>query len=289
MCAYPVPCVHTAPGLLAAVLHLLELADGHGAEGEHLQTSVRAGSRRPGPLTYAEHDSVREEGFEGHTHGCGARGGWCAVWCGVGVVRVQLGVGLGVSQRLGRGREAWHSDLSQLRRQLFGRRQLPVHALSSSQTIICGVARPCRLPRIAKTRVFEPRPAANIARRARHRSTATSSAPTTVPHRLPELWGPAQPPSNSETRSTYITHFTGHNDALRRLHDALAPAPAPALHASTAEVSAARTTDAVEGTSIPHSDRGVSGFQAGDCCVLRNGGARSAHRPDRDQRRPRRR
>lgn len=135
-----------------------------------------------------------------------------------------------------------------------------------------------------ENRAFAPRPAADIARRARHRCTATSHAPTTLPHRRPRLWGPARPFNISKTRHRRTTHFARHNDALRRLHDA----PVPALHASTADVSAARPIDAVEDTASIHSEPGVSGIQTGDCCVLRDGGACSAHRPDRDQRRPRR-
>jgi hypothetical protein len=40
----PVPLIHAAPGPLAAVLHLLELPDRHGAECEELQ-ALLAGPR----------------------------------------------------------------------------------------------------------------------------------------------------------------------------------------------------------------------------------------------------
>lgn len=80
---YSVPCVHAASAPLAAVLHLLELANGHGAEAEHLQQLVRTLRRRTGPLTHADHDPIREEGFERYTHGCdGHRRWWVVMWWG---------------------------------------------------------------------------------------------------------------------------------------------------------------------------------------------------------------
>jgi hypothetical protein len=235
-------------------------------------------------LTYAEHDPVREEGFEGHTHGCGARGGWCAVvWCGD--VEVQLGVGSVVG--------TWMATL--------GIRDLS-HPNSGGSCSDGGISPSTRSPaqrplfsvslgaadwprsrKPASLRPDQPQiPPAAPATAARQR--ATSNAPPTLPHRLPASRGLATPYCISRTRNKHITYSAGHSNALRRLHDA----PAAALHASTAEVSAARPIDAVESRVNIHSEPGVPGVQTGDCRVIRDGGARSAHGPDRDQRRPRR-
>lgn len=118
-----------------------------------------------------------------------------------------------------------------------------------------------------------------LAPTTRHTSTATNNVPTTVPHQLSAFWRPERSYHVPKTRIQHFEHFAGHNNALRRLHDA----PENAPHANTAEVSAARTIDAVEGTGNTHSESGVFRFQTGDCRVLRDGGARSAHGPDRDQ------
>lgn len=78
---YSVPRINATAGLISSVLHLLELSDGDGAECEHLRKSLAGRGRPIGRETYAEHDPIGKEGFEGHTHGCEGcdvrcRGSW---------------------------------------------------------------------------------------------------------------------------------------------------------------------------------------------------------------------
>lgn len=188
---YPVPHVHAAPGLLPAVLHLLELADRHGAEGEHLHVRSAKAWSQAGALAHAEHDPVREEGFEGDAHGCEGVGGRWAVGgdAGVQVWMVELecsvqcelpgltNVGTWVCEGLG---TASSQEASSSRRQI-----LHVHTLARPGRRIARVARRCTAPRIAKTRALRPQapPAGAYCPPATPAScTATSSAPTALPH-----------------------------------------------------------------------------------------------------------
>ena len=69
---------------MSSVLHILELPDGDGAEREHLRAPLAGAGRPIERATYAEHDPVGEEGFEGHTHDCERCGVRCRVlWGGL--------------------------------------------------------------------------------------------------------------------------------------------------------------------------------------------------------------
>ena len=83
---HPVPSINSAPGLLSAVLHLLELADRHGAESEELRWALaRAPGRQGGRAAYASHDGIGQQSLERDTHDCESVGGCCGVEWVVGV------------------------------------------------------------------------------------------------------------------------------------------------------------------------------------------------------------
>ena len=191
--------------------------------GQRWAAGARAG--RGGPLTHAEHDPVREEGFEGYAHGCEGLGGRWAMGVRLEECRRQLAwvrelpgltnVGTWVCEGLG---TASIQEASSSRRQ-----NLTVHALSRLGRSVARVARRCRFLRIAKTRTLRPQPpraGAHGAPAATNSCTATTSAPPTRPH-LPAPWQPPRRPHCiSLPLPRRLERLLAHVDAPRRPHDA---------------------------------------------------------------------
>ena len=91
---HPVPSIDSAPGLLSAVLHLLELADRHGAESEELRRALaRAAGGQWGAAAYAGNDGIGQQSLEGDTHDCGVSAGavgWNGSWACGGIAQREV-------------------------------------------------------------------------------------------------------------------------------------------------------------------------------------------------------
>lgn len=169
---------------------------------------------------------------------------------------------------------------------LFKRPNFITHALSRPDTVILGVARRRTFTRIANTATSGPSSAKKVAR-------GGDRAP---PHLLSNEQRACRPPASlssaprpsqviSRLKITSLSHRTVSrftNDALRLPHDALERT----LHAHTTELSVARTTNAIQVIDIIDCDTGVFCLQAGDGGLSRDGRARQAHGPEREQHRP---
>lgn len=172
------------------------------------------------------------------------------LWWGVQRVELVERSGRGELAAVGSSRMdfAWRLEgTTQLRRLLFRRQKLTTHALLGRTTPVCSVAGVCRLVQVAKITPLSPACLQPVRAAGTHDPpphTPRAARPQPVASlctlcKLPEL--PIPSPAPSRSKSTPVRHLSPAVSLGRYAPRRPLDAPAPALHAITTEVSAARS------------------------------------------------